>query len=367
MEKKATRLSWVLNAPRQQQRIALLIPQYNEASNCNLERRLQYFANVAEQYKDKLDVVIIDDGSTDNSLVKMIRFINEHNPAFYLATVKPNANKVGALYLALKHIEHEFVILSDFDTDIDDPGKVEGLVQAMQADPSLMGCYFRMLPYEGSGSVFDFQRLEYSLLRSLYRFHEKDQTVMVMPGAGCCFKRDVLLSIYEEHSGFRSGEDREATQIGHRLGFKAIYADHILTLTRPPLSLRALIKQRVRWNLGYIETFVKEKSFYADQIMKGTRIGFRSLVDLFVLLFILGMPLMIAYFAVMNVTQLMWFFGGLYVFCLAWCLNLLLIAPGETTELKGRRLSLILAYPVMKLTVDYFGWMGAIIKSLKKK
>ena len=360
-------INWLTAAPASNSSVTLLIPQYNEASNTDMETRLNYFNSVARKFKDNINVVLIDDGSTDNSLVSIIQYIHENGTYLYAASVRPNARKVGALHLAAQSIESEFVILSDFDTDIDDPGKILEMIDLMKDNEQLMGCYFRMLPYEGSGQIFNFQQFEYSLIRSLYQFHLKEKSVLVMPGAGCCYKRHILLSIYNEHSGLHSGEDREATQIGHRLGYKALYADHILTLTRPPLSLKALIKQRIRWNLGYLETFDKERSYYYGQINRLSRIGMRALFDIILLVFLTAFPFLVLLLAFTNIVSLAFLLAGIYVLCLMWSLNLMLIAPAEMRELKGKRLVLILKYPVIKLIVDYISWMGAIRRMIQNK
>jgi cellulose synthase/poly-beta-1,6-N-acetylglucosamine synthase-like glycosyltransferase len=369
MEKRKnnTIISWLTDVPASECRIALLIPQFNEASNMDLVQRLNYFNELAKTFETMIDVILIDDGSTDDSLVKIIEYIHENETSFHVASVRPNAKKVGALHLAAKSIQNEFVILSDFDTDIDDLGKVHQMMETMRDNDNLMGCYFRMLPYEGTGHIFSFQQFEYSLIRSLYQFHLKEKSVLVMPGAGCCYKREILLSIYEEHSGLHSGEDREATQIGHRLGYKALYVDHILTLTRPPLSLKALIKQRVRWNLGYLETFDKEWKYYFEQMSKLSTVGVRAIFDVFILCFLIIFPFLICFLGLTNFTYLMFLLAGAYLLCLAWCVNLMVIAPAESQELKGRRFSLILRYPFIKLAVDYISWMGAILKMIRNK
>jgi cellulose synthase/poly-beta-1,6-N-acetylglucosamine synthase-like glycosyltransferase len=284
----------------------------------------------------------------------------------YAASVAPNANKVGALFLASLSITHAYVILTDFDTDMLNLGRVSRLTDILEQDDDLMGCYFRMLPHGGKGVVFEFQQMEYSLLRCQYTFHKKEKSVTVMPGAGSLFKREVLNSIYSQHSGFRSGEDREATQIGHKLGYTALYVDDILALTRPPLAFKALIRQRIRWNLGYLETILKEKGYYLKQVLKCTRIGLRVWVDLLILFFLVFLPLLVILPDAIGFQRLLLLLSGIYLFCLGWNAYLLLRAPGETFEMGGKRIILLLCYPVMKLVVDYCSWMGAILKLLKK-
>jgi cellulose synthase/poly-beta-1,6-N-acetylglucosamine synthase-like glycosyltransferase len=367
ISRNGVKIKWLTDMPPAQNKFALLIPQYNEASSCDFEKRMAYFGELSGKYKNEVDVILIDDGSTDDSLKKIKCFLDSRHVPLHVASVHPNANKVGALFLAALSISHEFVILSDFDTDIENMEKVGSLVHILQQDDDLMGCYFRMIPHDGKGHVFLFQQMEYSLLRSLYTFHRHEKSVTVMPGAGSLFKRDVLISIYSEHSGFRNGEDREATQIGHKLGYKALYVDHILALTRPPLSLKALIRQRVRWNLGYLETFLKEKKYYLGQAVRFTKMGIRLWIDLFVFSFLLLLPALIITLVVIRPQNLFPALVGIYLLCLTLNAYLLLVSPKETNEIRGKGILLIFLYPFMKLTVDYCGWMGAVMKMLKKK
>lgn len=359
-------LKWVKEKPGKNKKAALLIPHYNELNNCNFESRLAYFCEKAQEYMDELDVILIDDGSTDNSLEAIKAFFLERNSNLYIAAVYPNANKVGALYLTASSIEHEFVILSDFDTDIIGVKELLNNTSVLRDDDSLMGCYFRMLPFEGAGSVFLYQQLEYSLARIIYQFHKKEKSIRVMPGAGSCFKREVLVAIYGQHSGLRSGEDREATLIGLKLGYKTVYMDKVLALTRPPLSLKALINQRIRWNLGYLETFYKERVYYYRQIKAMSRIGMVTLMDILTIVFIVLLPFILLMVTVNSWMYLVAFAMLLYILAVSWCFNILLLSPGETAEFKRKRSNSVFSYPVLKLFVDYFSWMGAIIAFIRK-
>lgn len=106
---------------------------------------------------------------------------------------------------------------------------------------------FQNVSFWGAGLTFKMQQLEYCFARTYYTLHKKEQTVPVMPGAGSCYKRHLLLEIYKLHSGLRSGEDREATTISLKLNFKVFYLDDVCALTRPPAQMPQLVKQRIRW------------------------------------------------------------------------------------------------------------------------
>jgi cellulose synthase/poly-beta-1,6-N-acetylglucosamine synthase-like glycosyltransferase len=360
LDQMAVDLRWLEEAPKENRKAALLIPQYNEGSNANFESRLSYFKGIADQWRDELDVVLIDDGSTDGSLERITEFLQCAPGAFYVASVFPNANKVGALFLTTAAVSHPFIILSDFDTDLVGIGELFANFSVLDGDASLMGGYFRMLPFEGSGHVFLYQQLEYSLARSIYRFHQKEKSVRVMPGAGSCYKRESLLAVYRQHSGLRNGEDREATLLGLKMGYKAVYMDDVLALTRPPLTLKALLKQRVRWNLGYIETLHKERRYYLEQIRKLSRIGMITLSDLLFVAFLAMLPFILLLLAVKNITWLLGFVTLYYVISIAWCF--MYVSSREAVEFKPRWINSILIFPFFKVVVDYFSWMRAMVR-----
>lgn len=364
--KKEVRLEWITQAPTVSNKVAMLIPQYNESSNMNMLNRLRYFQNLALCMNSEIDVIIIDDGSTDDSLEVIRSFLVEEECKFYVASVFPNTNKVGALYVTTLKLDHDVIILSDFDTDLKDYECLPTELMLLAKDEEFMGGYFRMLPFEGKGNIFLFQQIEYSLARSLYKFHHKDNSVPVMPGAGSCYKRDVLVKIFQQHSGLRSGEDRESTLIGLRLGYGTKYLKGILTLTRPPLTFTALVKQRIRWNLGYIETFAKEKQFYFEQARTLTRLGQRSIGDLGTVFLLMLLPLALCCALFFSVTFFIKTIAITYSLYFLWCTALVISAPNESDEFRKARYLSIFIYPFLKVVVDYVSWLGAFIEFYRK-
>ncbi|PUZ30114.1 Glycosyltransferase, catalytic subunit of cellulose synthase and poly-beta-1,6-N-acetylglucosamine synthase [Chitinophaga costaii] len=365
LKKNAVQIEWVGNAPGKEKKIAMLVPQFNESKNHNFESRLCYFKTISKSHEQEIDLIIIDDGSTDNSLEIINQYLLKNPGAFYLASIRPNASKVGALFLTALSISHEYVILSDFDTDTIGLQHMLNSISELSSDVRLMGGYFRMLPFEGTGHIFRYQQLEYTIARSLYKFHAAEKSIRVMPGAGSCFKRQVLVDIYHHHSGLRNGEDREATVLGLKLGYKTIYLNNILALTRPPLSMKALIKQRIRWNLGYLETLAKERNYYLRLIARGKKIGLVTFMDLLTIAFIVLLPVMLLTTLFLSPVYFLISILAIYISQVAWCGYLISSAPHEAHEFKSRQIEVILAYPVLKIAVDYCAWMGAIIKYFK--
>lgn len=356
---QALDLTW-LTGRVNAKRIALLIPLYNEASSANFQERLIYFEKFAACHAD-IEVILINDGSTDSSLAELIAYLASCNSRLTAASVYPNAQKVGALHLVASQISHHHVILSDFDTDLLDVAHLKETLPALEALPETMGCYFKMIPYEGSGAVFSFQQLEYAFARYYYQFHLKDQSVPVMPGAGSCYKREALLRIYQEHSGYRNGEDREATVIGLKLGMKAVYEKRTLALTRPPLSMKKLLIQRKRWYLGYIETVFFQRSFYREQMTARTAIGLRTLQDIVSVILLVSIPLDVLVATILLKGGVLYLIGLSYLISIGYYSYLYIDLKDERKGLHMKAGYLVPLYPAFWLMVTFISWYNALI------
>lgn len=362
----ANALTWMGRSPVAGGKVALLIPQYNEKSHCDILERLYYYDSMARKYRDWLDVIVIDDGSTDGSLNSIQKFIAERKSLLFLAAVFPNARKVGALFATALHISHEWVITSDFDTDLYGLGDFCSYLPLMR-DASVMGGYFRMLPFEGGGPIFLFQQLEYTFLRGLYRWHRKERSVRVMPGAGSCYKREILVSLFREHSGLRNGEDRETTVLGIKRGYRTHYLPKVQALTRPPLTYRALLRQRVRWNLGYLETFSKERRWYWGQVFCFTRMGVLTLFDILFVGSLLAGPVFFLWAVCFHWVLGVSLVGGVVVSGVVGPLTGLVGARSEYREIRRELVKASLLFPFIKLSVEWAAWVRAIVLFRRKK
>ena len=356
----AKALTWVVRPAFSDKRIALLIPQHNEKTHCDIRERLYYFDSMARKYRDWLDLILIDDGSSDGSLTAIQQFIAEKESLLFLAAVFPNARKVGALFATALNISHEWVITSDFDTDLYGLENLRRYLPLMR-DPLVMGGYFRMLPFEGDGSIFLFQQLEYTFLRGLYRWHRKDRSVRVMPGAGSCYKREILVKLFKDHSGLRNGEDRETTILGIKKGYRTHYLPKVEALTRPPLTYRALLRQRVRWNLGYLETFGKEWHWYWRQISSLTRIGIVTLFDILFVAALLVSPVLIPVMSSFHWVPGLSILVGAVIAGICWPMTGLLGARTEYREIRRKLAKASFLFPFIKLSMEWMAWTRAII------
>jgi cellulose synthase/poly-beta-1,6-N-acetylglucosamine synthase-like glycosyltransferase len=355
------KIDWIFKSRPSTNRIAVLVPLFNEFSKGHFIERLAYFKQFAEEHSGLLDIIIVDDGSTDNSLEVMKWFIKNNLVQFNVVAITPNSAKIGALYLTALNIKNDYVLFTDFDTDLMNLDHLPDALVDIDQTSSLMGCYFRMVPTKGSSPIARYQQFEYAIHRKWYEYTSVEGSVAVMPGAGSIYKRKLLLKILDDHSGLLNGEDRETTVMGIKMGYQAVYLKQILVLTRTPKTIKELISQRIRWNLGYIETINKESEFYRKKIRSYTVIGLRTLFDAISIGSLLMFPVIIVLVGILNLEACLLATGAVYLLKTLWIYFISLIGKNEMEDFRIDYKVLFL-YPILKVFIEIPSWSIAVYK-----
>jgi GT2 family glycosyltransferase len=117
-------------------RVALVIPSWNSA------RLLPGLLESIRAQEGGIDVVVVDNGSTDGS----VRFLKENDIPHL--TLPRNEGFAAAVNLGVALTSAPLVMPLNVDTELE-PGAVAALVAALEADPGLGGAAPRILQVEG--------------------------------------------------------------------------------------------------------------------------------------------------------------------------------------------------------------------------
>jgi cellulose synthase/poly-beta-1,6-N-acetylglucosamine synthase-like glycosyltransferase len=96
------------------------------------------------------------------------------------------------------------------------------------------------------------QSVEYMLSVFWRKAYSAIDAIQVMPGPFSVFRKSVFDNL-GEYRGAHNAEDFEMTLRLHKNGYKIANAHKAYVYTIGPSTLRALIKQRVRWIRGFLE------------------------------------------------------------------------------------------------------------------
>ncbi|MEM5870242.1 MAG: glycosyltransferase [Candidatus Aenigmatarchaeota archaeon] len=260
--------------PKRFPSITFLVPAYNEEKN--IEKCLKSILNL-NYPKEKLKIIVIDDGSTDNTgkiveKFKGVKLIKQQKQG-----------KARALNNGLKHVKTELVACMDADSfpEKDFLMKMIGYMEkrgVASVTPAIK-------VFKPKTLMQKIQWVEYLwsiFLRKLFSFFDCQY---VTPGPGSIYKTSVLKKL----GGFDEDNLVEDTEIALRLfknDYKIENSINAYVYTKTPASFKALFNQRLRWYRGYIQNVFK----YYKMILnpKYGNLGFFVLPINFVWMFILG-------------------------------------------------------------------------------
>ncbi|MBU6246655.1 MAG: glycosyltransferase family 2 protein [Xanthomonadaceae bacterium] len=228
--------------------ITVLVAAYNEEASI-----LSTIQSLARQnYPGPMQVVVINDGSTDSTMVKLAAVAY---PWLTVLDLEKNGGKANALNQGLKVAAHPLTITLDGDSYLYKDA-LRHLVGRFLSDPPNTAAVAGSVLVRNSrlNLVTRIQEWDYFHgIASIKRLQSLFQGTLVAQGAFSLYRTDVLRDV----GGWPEcvGEDIVLTwailKAGHRVG----YCEDAITFTNAPTTFHQFIRQRQRWSRGLIEAF----------------------------------------------------------------------------------------------------------------
>lgn len=238
---------------RRYRTVSIVIPAYNEEKNIlgTVESALQL-----RYPKKDLRVVVVDDGSKDNTKRIVERYIKEH-PGEHLQLIhQENGGKGKALNNALRRITTELFICLDADSFVE-PSALQHIVPYFD-DDRVAVVLPRLKVAEATTFVQKIQWFEYTMTFFLKKLMGAIDCVYVAPGPFSVYRAAYLRKIggFDEHN---LTEDLEIAVRFQKHDYKLVQLMHTLVYTKAPRTFKALYTQRNRWYKGGLFNLIKYK------------------------------------------------------------------------------------------------------------
>lgn len=296
LRNKKDRFNSTINLPS----ISIIIPAYNEekriASTIKAVKNLVYPKNL-------LEVIVVDDGSTDNTsnIVKRFKRIK--------LVSKKNGGKASALNFGTSIAKGQIVACVDSDS-YPTPNALMKSVPFFE-EPSVAAVTSSIFVKKPRNLIEHLQWFEYIILTWVRRVFSLVDGLSSLPGPLSLYRRNVLLKI----GGFDEKNMTEDIEIAWRIlahGYKTKVALGAITYTKPPDTLRKWWHQRIRWNIGGLQTTIK----YANTFLKKEYNGVGMfLVPMFYLSYIMSVLMLTLFFFLLgkNIYNLSSYYLGAFL------------------------------------------------------
>jgi biofilm PGA synthesis N-glycosyltransferase PgaC len=235
--------------------ISIIVPAFNEAEV--IDEALASLAGL--DYPD-LEVVVVDDGSKDETLRLAAEWEGRRGNVEFRVVTKLNGGKAAALNAGISVAKHPFVFCMDADSRLE-PRTLSRAVRQFD-DPSV-GAVAGNVKVENRGRIITkLQALEYieglNLPRRAQGFLA---AVNIVPGPVGLFRREAL----DEIGGYDTdtfAEDADLTLKMVAAGWKVVYEDTAIAWTDAPEAWLDLVQQRYRWTRGILQALKKRKGLF---------------------------------------------------------------------------------------------------------
>ena len=333
--------------------ITVIIPTYNNERI--IEETIMSVFN--QKYpKDKIKLIVVNDGSTDKTL-EILKRISKETGKIQIYSIK-NSGKSAAVNFALKKTNAEFVAVLDADTVL----AKDTLLRSMQdfTNDKIMAVTCMMIPLQKKGFLVKMQRTEY-LFTSIFRkvLGEID-AFPVAPGYALFRNK-----FFKEHGYFDEDnltEDFEIALRIHKYHYTVKYNIDTYVKTEVPEKLKPLVRQRERWGYGtlfniwkYRELFSKK---YGDLALFLLPTTFFGIVVLLLLLFLTIKNLLISLLSIIHA----YFIAGYYNTHLTSSMLILSLSnPQLIMGLFGFLLSLVIYFIIKKEVKEKISFFDYLI------
>lgn len=277
--------------------ISIIVPAHNEdITICDtIESLLDLSYN-------KYEIIIIDDGSTDDTVKKLIEtyglvkidrpihysikckdatdyYVSYHHKVPISLILKENGGKADSLNMGINVSEFPYVVCMDADSILQKDA-LENIARPVLEKKNVVAVGGMVRIVNGQtfkdGNIVNYhlpknillcmQILEYdrSFLASRLLF-DKFNGNLIISGAFGLFKKETLIEV----GGYDSttiGEDMELVVRLHaymkknKREYRIAYASNAICWSQAPETFKDLIKQRKRWHIGLFQSLFKNKS-----------------------------------------------------------------------------------------------------------
>ncbi len=230
--------------------ITILIAAYNESNSI-----LSTLESInLQEYPGRLKVIVINDGSTDDTAEKVRSILREY-PWLEFIDITKNAGKSNALNVALKQVDSNLTITIDGDSYLY-KSALKNIVGRYLSDPDNTVAVAGAVLVRNSRKnlVTKVQEWDYFHgIAAIKRLQSLFHGTLVAQGAFSIYSTDVLREI----GGWKHvvGEDIVLTWDILARDYRVGFAENACLFTNAPETWSQFFKQRQRWSRGLIEGF----------------------------------------------------------------------------------------------------------------
>jgi len=362
--------------------LSIIVPCYNEEES--IGDTIKALLNL--NYKNLKKIIVVDDCSTDNSYNIIKKYAKKYARVIATQTPKNTGNAAGAKNHGVKFVKTELIGFTDADSHpkSDALQKMIGFFdnKKVAAVTSLI------LVKQRKKLIENLQSIEYKIIAFTRKLLSFVGAVYVTPGPLAIYRKEA----FDKVGGFDEKNLTEDIEITWNLvskGYDVQMSIPAKVYTVAPKRIVDWFKQRIRWNLGGIQSMNKYKKSFLNKGMLGSFIlpfficsWFIGIFGLMVLIYRVLRTIIIRFLSVrysieaqtailrlsdINLTPNVLVFFGVTILVFSFIFTMLALRHSKEKEFKKDGVFNILIYMFFYLLSYPMILMVSLYKFLRKK
>ncbi len=241
-------------------KVSVIVPAYNEESRVLLTLRSIIGLNYP---KDKLQVIVINDGSTDKTSEVVQNFIKKKKEFDIILVNQENQGKGAALNKGLKLSKGEYFVCLDADSYVK-PDALKKMLPYFSDDT--VAAVLPILKVRKPKNLLQrMQWFEYIINMFYKELMGKLDCIHVAPGPFSVYKKSVLVKLGGFDSKGNLTEDLEMALRLQKNHYRLVQLLDAEVHTSAPSTVKALYKQRNRWYKGAINNALNYRKMFFNK------------------------------------------------------------------------------------------------------
>lgn len=248
--------------PKKDYSLSIVVPCYNECKSIGETIK----AILESDYKNIEKIIVVDDCSTDNSYEIIKKFAEKYPKVIALQTPKNTGKAGGAKNYGAKFVTTELIGFVDADS-YPDKNAISKMIGFF--DDEKIGAMTSLILVRNRNKLIEkLQAIEYKIIAFSRKLLSFIGSVYVTPGPLAIYRKNA----FEEIGGFDEKNLTEDIEItwnfvdkGYQIGMSLL--SQVYTVA--PDNFKKWFKQRIRWNVGGLQTINKYKKSFFKKGMLG--------------------------------------------------------------------------------------------------
>lgn len=296
--------------------VSIVVPVYNEDPKI-LEMTLSSMVKLYHQ--DPLEIIVIDDGSTNRSELNKVYQKFNHVENMKILLQPENRGKREAQKIGFDKAQGNIIVTIDSDTVFHDMHAIEKLL--LRFEDQKVGAVTGDVRVKNSRTNWITRMTKHRYWFAFFQERAAQSLfgiVMCCSGPFSAYRRELIEEVKDDYIneiffGKKStfGDDRHLTNLILNLGYRVVFAPYAKAFTFVPETFGGFVRQQVRWS----KSFFRESYWLLKNVRNQSWYLYVSVViQLFLSLFLLiSLAFIILQVAMTHNWMILWLYLGVVV------------------------------------------------------